>query len=114
MNTQIHTTTKNGLSENTAPSQSIGQLDALISDALDLHRSQLELKLSFMLNNADENLINLPEILEARNNPDIEADDESDQKSDEFEKLIRILHSESDNIESLFLDRKSTRLNSSH
>lgn len=102
MNTQIHTMNKGGVSKNTTASKSIEQLDALISDALELHKSQLDQKLAVMFDNADDKLIYLAETPEHINEPNDETDDEPDNKNDYFKKLIRILRSERDNIEKSF------------
>jgi hypothetical protein len=93
---------KDGLSNNTATNINIGQFDTLISNALGLHKTQLHQKLSDMFDYADDNLISLIETPEPNYKPDVETEDESDHNDNYYNKLIRILRSERNNIESAF------------
>jgi len=112
VDTQIHTMKKDGLSKDTVAGISIGQLDALISNALDHLKSQLHIKLSVMLDNADENLINLSETPEQNVEPDDASDDKPDEKNAYHKELIRIIRSERNNIENSFFNALSENNNS--
>jgi hypothetical protein len=102
---------KNGDRSQSIPSRkTIGQLDAMMTSALDCLQAQLHQRFSEMLDNADEYLSNLSEIRELEDESDDEPDDVSDDESNNetvakeahYEKLIRILHSEHSNIEKSF------------
>ncbi|MGB5677371.1 MAG: hypothetical protein WBN36_06120, partial [Gammaproteobacteria bacterium] len=121
MDTQIHTM-KNGDRSQSIPSRkTIGQLDAMMTSALDCLQAQLHQRFSEMLDNADEYLSNLSEIRELEDESDDEPDDVSDDESNNetvakeahYEKLIRILHSEHSNIEKSFFKAINENQNNS-
>ena len=102
MDTRIHTMKTGGHSKNTPTSKWGGQLDALIGNALDHLKAQLDLKLSVMLDNAEENLSNLSELPVPDVEPDDESEDEPDEKTGYYMKLNRMLRSERNKIEKAF------------
>lgn len=114
MTSQTHTTNAGNQADNTASCSGTGQFETLISKALGIHKSQLEQRLSAMLENADLNLITLLQAPEA--DPDIEPDDQTEsdteRNKDYYEKLVRTLHAERDNIENSFFS--AINANSGH
>lgn len=105
MTTQTDTINTGEPAENSVDNESFRQLDALMASALKIHRSQLQMKFSVMLDCADESLIGLIESADVNDSDAVDLDSETDQKqkNDDYEKLVRTLQSERDNIENSFL-----------